>query len=68
MFGRKFGRDGGRGDVAPDADLPAVVDLLMAASTCPGGDLSVPLWDPEAGREPVCNPIQVAVFSLDPAC
>jgi uncharacterized protein YcgI (DUF1989 family) len=44
----------------------AEVDLLMAASTCPGGDLSVPLWGPGAGAEPNCNPIGVEVFDLDP--
>lgn len=43
------------------------IDLLMAASTCPGGDLSVPIWGPEAGREPVCNPVQVEVFRVDPS-
>jgi uncharacterized protein len=42
----------------------AEIDLLMAASTCPGGDLSVPLWGPESGAEPNCNPIGVEVFSL----
>ncbi len=42
-------------------------DLLMAASTCPGGDLSVPLWGPDAGGEPNCNPIGVDVFAVDPA-
>jgi uncharacterized protein len=42
-------------------------DVLMAASTCPGGDLSVPLWGPDAGGEPICHPIGVEVFRLDPA-
>jgi uncharacterized protein YcgI (DUF1989 family) len=45
-------------------DLFAEIDLLMAASTCPGGDLSVPLWGPESGAEPPCNPIKVGVFSV----
>ena len=45
-------------------ELFAEIDLLMAASTCPGGDLSVPLWGPDAGAEPVCHPIQVQVFEL----
>jgi uncharacterized protein YcgI (DUF1989 family) len=37
-------------------------DLLCALSTCPGGDLSVPLWGPEA-RDPidVCRPLAVEV-------
>ena len=43
----------------------AETDLLMAASTCPGGDLSVPLWGPEAGAEPNCHPILVEVFDID---
>jgi hypothetical protein len=40
------------------------IDLLIAASTCPGGDLSVPLWGPEAGAEPICNPILAEVFRV----
>ena len=48
-------------------DLFAEIDLLMALSTCPGGDLSVPLWGPDA-RDPleVCRPIGVEVWRLDP--
>jgi uncharacterized protein YcgI (DUF1989 family) len=46
-------------------ELFAETDLLMAASTCPGGDLSVPLWGDDAGAEPNCNPIGVAVFRVD---
>jgi uncharacterized protein len=45
-------------------ELFAETDLLMAASTCPGGDLSVPLWGPGSGAEPNCNPIGVEVFEL----
>jgi uncharacterized protein YcgI (DUF1989 family) len=46
----------------------AEIDLLCALSTCPGGDLSVPLWGPEA-RDPidVCRPLGVEVWALDPA-
>ena len=40
------------------------IDLLIAASTCPGGDLSVPLWGPDAGAEPICNPILAEVFDV----
>jgi uncharacterized protein len=40
------------------------IDLLVAASTCPGGDLSVPLWGPAAGAEPICNPILAEVFRV----
>ncbi|WP_046471615.1 urea carboxylase-associated family protein [Allosalinactinospora lopnorensis] len=41
----------------------AELDLLMAMSTCPGGDLSVDLWGPDA-REPleVCRPLAVEVY------
>jgi uncharacterized protein len=43
-------------------ELFAEVDLLCALSTCPGGDLSVPLWGPDA-RDPidVCRPLSVEV-------
>jgi uncharacterized protein YcgI (DUF1989 family) len=46
----------------------AEIDLLCALSTCPGGDLSVPLWGPDA-RDPidVCRPLGVEVYALDPA-
>lgn len=49
-------------------ELFAEIDLLCALSTCPGGDLSVPLWGPDA-RDPidVCRPIGVEVYRLDPA-
>jgi uncharacterized protein YcgI (DUF1989 family) len=47
-------------------ELFAEVDLLMAASTCPGGDLSAPLWGPNTGADPVCNPIKVEVFGVAP--
>lgn len=44
----------------------AEIDLLCAISTCPGGDLSVPLWGPEA-RDPidVCRPLGVEVYEVD---
>lgn len=44
----------------------ADIDLLCAMSTCPGGDLSVPMWGPDA-RDPidVCRPLGVEVYSLD---
>jgi hypothetical protein len=46
----------------------AEIDLLCAISTCPGGDLSIPLWGPDA-RDPieVCRPLGVEVFDPDPA-
>jgi uncharacterized protein len=42
-------------------------DLLCALSTCPAGDLSIPLWGPEA-RDPleVCRPLAVEVYRADP--
>ena len=46
----------------------AEIDLLCALSTCPGGDLSVPLWGPDA-RDPleVCRPLGIEVHALDKA-
>jgi len=46
----------------------AEIDLLCALSTCPGGDLSVPLWGPDA-QDPltVCRPLGVEVHALDPS-
>ena len=48
-------------------ELFAEIDLLCALSCCPGGDLSVELWGPDAG-DPLltCHPIGVEVFSLAP--
>ena len=45
----------------------AEIDLLCALSACPGGDLSVPLWGPEA-QDPitVCRPLGIEVHALDP--
>ena len=44
----------------------AEIDLLCALSTCPGGDLSVPLWGPDA-RDPleVCRPLGIEVYEID---
>jgi uncharacterized protein YcgI (DUF1989 family) len=44
----------------------AEIDLLCALSTCPGGDLSVPQWGPDAG-DPLetCKPLGVEVFRPD---
>jgi len=41
----------------------AEIDLLCALSTCPGGDLSLPLWGPDA-KDPVevCRPLGVEVW------
>ena len=45
----------------------AEIDLLCAISTCPGGDLSIPLWGPDA-RDPieVCRPLGVEVYQPGP--
>jgi uncharacterized protein len=44
-------------------ELFAEIDLLVAASVCPAGDLSVPVWGPQAGAAP-CHPIRVEVFGV----
>ena len=43
----------------------AEIALLCALSTCPGGDLSVPLWGPDA-RDPlsVCRPLAVEIADV----
>lgn len=47
-------------------EFMAEIDLLCALSTCPGGDLSLPLWGPDAADTlSVCRPLGVQVFSLD---
>ena len=45
----------------------AEIDLLCALSTCPGGDLSVALWGPDA-QDPltVCRPLGIEIHALDP--
>ncbi|SDB94267.1 urea carboxylase-associated family protein [Acinetobacter boissieri] len=45
----------------------AEIDVLCALSTCPGGDLSLPMWGPDA-QDPisVCRPLGVEIFDLDP--
>ncbi len=41
----------------------AEIDLLCAIATCPGGDLSVPLWGPEAGAPlTVCGALALEVY------
>ena len=46
----------------------AEIDILAALSTCPGGDLSVPLWGPDA-RDPidVCHPLGIEVWKPTPS-
>jgi uncharacterized protein YcgI (DUF1989 family) len=44
-------------------------DLLCALSTCPGGDLVLPMWGPNSATEQEqiehCHPLAVEVFALD---
>lgn len=43
----------------------AEIDLLAALSTCPGGDLSVPMFGDEAGdAEAVCRPLGIEVYRV----
>jgi len=44
----------------------AEIDLLCALSCCPGGDLSVDLWGPEA-QDPLstCHPLEVEIYKLE---
>ena len=43
----------------------AEIDLLAALSTCPGGDLSVPMFGPGAGdAESVCRPLGIEVHKV----
>ncbi len=45
----------------------AEIDLLCALSTCPGGDLSIPSWGPDAGDPaPTCRPLGVEVYQPAP--
>jgi uncharacterized protein len=46
-------------------ELLAEIDLLVAVSLCPGGDLAAPLWGPGSEAEPNCNPLRVQVFAPD---
>ncbi|GAB2551039.1 urea carboxylase-associated family protein [Leucobacter ruminantium] len=47
-------------------EMFAEQDLLMALSTCPGGDLSVPMWG-DGAHDPieVCRPIGVEIYRID---
>jgi hypothetical protein len=44
----------------------AEIDLLVAVSNCPGGDLSLPMWGPEGQSEVPCRPLAVEVWDVDP--
>lgn len=46
----------------------AEIDLLAAISTCPHGDMSVPIWGPNAADPlDVCRPLDVEVYALAPS-
>ena len=46
----------------------AEIDVLCAISVCPHGDLSVPVWGPEAGDAlAVCRPLGVEIWQPAPA-
>jgi uncharacterized protein YcgI (DUF1989 family) len=49
-------------------ELFAEQDLLMALSTCPGGDLSLPMWG-DGAHDPieVCRPIGIEIYRIDNA-
>ena len=44
----------------------AEADLLCALSTCPHGDMSQPIWGPDAVADPVsiCRPIGIEIYDL----
>ena len=45
----------------------AEIDLLCAISACPHGDLSVPMWGPDAGDPAItCRPLAIDVYTVDP--
>jgi uncharacterized protein YcgI (DUF1989 family) len=46
----------------------AEIDVLCAISVCPHGDLSVPVWGPDAGDAlTVCRPLAVEIWEPAPA-
>ena len=46
----------------------AEIDVLCAISVCPHGDLSVPVWGPDAADAlSVCRPLGVEIWRPDPA-
>jgi hypothetical protein len=45
----------------------AEIDLLCAISTCPHGDMSIPIWGPQAADPlTVCRPVGVEIYRVDP--
>ena len=46
----------------------AEIDVLCAISVCPHGDLSLPVWGPDAvDADSVCHPLGVEIWQPDPA-
>lgn len=45
----------------------AEIDLLCAVSTCPHGDMSMPIWGEDAVTDvtSICRPIQIEVFEVE---
>jgi uncharacterized protein YcgI (DUF1989 family) len=50
-------------------ELFAEIDLLCAVSTCPHGDMSLPIWGKDAGADvtSICRPIAIEIHDLSPA-
>lgn len=49
-------------------EFVAEIDLLCAISACPHGDLSVPMWGPNAGDPATtCKPLAIDVWTVAPA-
>jgi len=48
-------------------EMFAEIDLLCAISACPGGDLSIPMWGPNA-RDTigVCRPLGIEIYRVAP--
>jgi uncharacterized protein YcgI (DUF1989 family) len=46
----------------------AEMDLLCALSTCPHGDMTLPIWGPNAvDPTRICRPLGVKVYDVAPA-
>lgn len=49
-------------------EIFAEIDLLCAVSTCPHGDMSLPIWGEDAVADvtQICRPIEIEVADVDP--
>jgi uncharacterized protein YcgI (DUF1989 family) len=43
----------------------AEIDLLVAVSSCPGGDLTVPMWGPDGQSDVPCRPLAIEVWDVE---